>query len=158
MGNPGSARGNATPAVVTRPAGVDDSVRHSIKVAFATMRRELEVALRVLGMTVPQWRALDYVQKKPGLAHSDLVLCLEIEAPSVTSLVDGMERKGWMRRERCDDDGRVKRLYVTPRGRRMLEAASGAIEPIDRRMTGSLSAAEAATLRRLLTRVTESLH
>jgi DNA-binding MarR family transcriptional regulator len=140
------------------PDPENDTIRHWLKLAFVTMRRELDASMRTLGLTMPQWRALDTLRKKPGITHTDLVSCLEIEAPSVTSLVDGMERKGWVRRERSEDDARVKRLFITPRGRRILETASAAIEPIDLRMSATLSAVESATLKRLLSRIIDGLH
>jgi DNA-binding MarR family transcriptional regulator len=82
------------------------------------MRREIDAALGSSGMTLTQWRALGVLRKTPGATHSHLVRELEIEAPSVTSLIDGMERKGWVRRERSTRDARVKQLFLTQRGRR----------------------------------------
>src|SRR5271157_2531786 len=78
----------------------DDSLSHWVKLAFMTMRREMESSLRASGLTLTQWRALGVLLHTPGPTHSDLVKQLEIEAPSVTSLVNGMERKGWVRQER----------------------------------------------------------
>jgi len=68
----------------------------------------------------------------------------------VTSLVDGMERKGWVKRTRSTEDARVKRLSLTPQGRRLIEDAHEAMAPIEERMAATLTASEQATLRRLL--------
>jgi DNA-binding MarR family transcriptional regulator len=83
---------------------------------------------------------------------------LEIEAPSVTSLVNGMERKGWVKRTRSTADARVKRLSLTPRGRRLIEDAREAMEPIEKRMSATLSASDQATLKLLLRTMVEGLH
>jgi MarR family transcriptional regulator, transcriptional regulator for hemolysin len=84
-----------------------ETLTHWIKLAFMTMRREIDAALGGSGMTLTQWRALGILRQAPGATHSHLVEQLEIEAPSVTSLVDGMEKKGWVKRERSAADARV---------------------------------------------------
>jgi DNA-binding MarR family transcriptional regulator len=136
----------------------DDSLSHWVKLAFTTMRRELDASLREAGLTVPQWRALGVLLQKPGATHSDLVRQLEIEAPSVTSLVNGMQRKGWVRQERSETDARAKRLYLTPSGRRTLGTARSSCAPVQDRMEGTLPAAERAALKRLLRNVIDGMH
>ena len=136
----------------------DDTLSHWVKLAFMTMRRENEACLRRSGMTVTQWRALGVLLHTPGATHSDLMRHLEIEAPSVTSLVNGMERKGWVKRTRSTADARVKRLSLTLHGRRLIEDAREAMAPIERRMTATLSASEHATLKRLLRTMIEGMH
>jgi MarR family transcriptional regulator, transcriptional regulator for hemolysin len=134
-----------------------DSLSHWVKLAFITMRRELDSTLRRSGMTLTQWRALGLLLHKPGTTHSELVQQLDIEAPSVTSLVNGMERKGWVRQSRAAADARVKRLFLTASGRRLIEEASEATAPIEDRMAATLSAGERATLKRLLRTMVEGM-
>jgi DNA-binding MarR family transcriptional regulator len=117
----------------------------------------MEASLRSSGMTLTQWRALGLLLHEPGATHSDLVRRLEIEAPSVTSLVNGMERRGWVKRTRSTADARVKRLALTARGRRLIEEAAEAMGPIEKRMASSLSAGERATLKRLLRTMVEGM-
>jgi DNA-binding MarR family transcriptional regulator len=121
------------------------------------MRREMEASLRRSGLTVTQWRALGVLLHDPGATHSDLMRQLEIEAPSVTSLVNGMERKGWVKRTRSSSDARVKRLSLTPHGRGMIEDVQEAMQPIEARMASTLSASEQATLKRLLRTMVERM-
>ncbi len=139
------------------PDSDSETLSHWVKLAFMAMRRETDAALRRSGMTLTQWRALGMLLHNPGMTHSELVQKLEIEAPSVTSLVNGMERRGWVRRARSAGDARVKQLYLTPRGRRLIEEARGLTAPVEHRMTATLSAGERATLRRLLRTMVEGM-
>jgi DNA-binding MarR family transcriptional regulator len=139
------------------PGTEEDTLHYWVKLAFMTMRRELEASLRARAMTVTQWRALGVILRQPGATHSDLMRHLEIEAPSVTSLVDGMERNGWVKRTRSTADARVKRLSLTARGRRMIEEAGEAMGPIEERMAGTLSAGDRLTLKRLLRTMIEGM-
>jgi DNA-binding MarR family transcriptional regulator len=134
-----------------------DTLTHWVKLAFSAMRREIEASLRRSGMTVTQWRALGVLLHAPGATPSDLVRRLEIEAPSVTSLVNGMDRKGWVKRTRSTADARVKRLYLTARGRRLIEQAHEAMAPVEERMAATLTAHEQATLKRLLRTMVEGM-
>jgi DNA-binding MarR family transcriptional regulator len=135
----------------------DDTVGRWVKLAFAAMRREMDASLRASGMTLTQWRSLGMLLHHPGMTHSELVLHLEIEAPSVTSLVNGMERKGWVKRTRSTTDARVKRLFLTPRGKRLIEEARRATAPVEDRMAATLSEEERATLKRLLRVIVEGM-
>jgi DNA-binding MarR family transcriptional regulator len=145
------------PETKALPESNDDTLHSWVKLAFVTMRRDMEASVRKSGMTITQWRALGMILHKPGATHSDLMRQLEIEAPSVTSLVNGMERNGWVKRTRSTADARVKRLSLTSRGRRMIEAAGEAMGPIEDRMTATLSAGELATLKRLLRTMIEGM-
>ncbi len=135
----------------------DDSLSYWVKLAFTTMRRGLDASLRDAGLTVPQWRALGFLLHRPGATHSELVRQLEIEAPSVTSLVNGMQRKGWVRQERSQTDARAKRLYLTAAGKRATLEARSACSPVQNRVEELLPAGERAELKRLLRALIERM-
>ncbi len=140
------------------PTGLNpDSLSYWVKAAYFTMRREMENALRDQGLTLTQWRALGALFHEPGMTHSNLVRKLDVEAPSVTSLVSGLQRRGWIRQERSSSDARVKLLFLTPRGRRVIEGAGSACGPVLRRMEVCLPEAERASLKQLLRDVVEGL-
>jgi DNA-binding MarR family transcriptional regulator len=145
------------PAKSTSQEWNGDSLNYWVKHAFMAMRREMDASLRSKGMTITQWRALGVILHTPGATHSDLMQRLEIEAPSVTSLVNGMERKGWVKRTRSTSDARVKRLSLTAQGRRLIEVAGESMGPVEQRMAATLSASEQATLKRLLQTMVEGM-
>jgi DNA-binding MarR family transcriptional regulator len=133
------------------------TVGHLVKLAYVAMRREMDASVRKAGITTTQWQALGVLYHKPGLTHSELVDHMGIEPPSVTSLVNGMERKGWIKRERSDVDARVKRLHLTQRGRRLIESLRKATEPVERRMVAALTDNERDFLKSLLRTLVDSL-
>ncbi len=147
-----------TPVARSRvPSTSDESLSNLVKLAFMTMRREMNACLRDTGLTATQWRALSLVAHRPGTTHSDLVRELEIEPPSVTSLVNGMERRGWVRQQRSASDARVKKLFLTPAGRRIIQAARAGFSPVEARMESALPRTESAALRRLLKAMIEAM-
>jgi DNA-binding MarR family transcriptional regulator len=51
----------------------------------------------------------------------ELAAAEQVRPPTMTRIVQGLEAEGLVRRERDADDGRVRRLHVTARGRRVVQ-------------------------------------
>ena len=73
------------------------------------------------GLTVPQFRALVRVEKTGTL--TDVAAFLGVTLPSASRLVSGLVNKGYLEREECLEDRRVRNLTLTPRGERAMKDA-----------------------------------
>jgi MarR family transcriptional regulator for hemolysin len=124
-----------------------------LKIVYTALRRELERLARDAGLTAAQWSALGVLLHFPGATNSDLEQILLVERPSVTSLIKGMERRGWVMRADDPDDGRSKRFFLTETGRQLAERTRSFAEEADRRVLGVLSDQQTAQLRALLAEV-----
>lgn len=69
-----------------------------------------------LDLTVRQLRALNLVAVAPGMTSQDLAQRLDVSAPTASGLVDRLVEKGVMERRHDAEDGRLRRLYLTPLG------------------------------------------
>lgn len=127
-----------------------------LKIAYTTLRRELERMTRQAGLTQAQWSALGILYHFPGSTNSDLERILLIERPSVTSLIKGMERRGWVARKDDPQDARSKRFYLTESGKALAEETRSLAELADRHVLGALTDDERAQLRKLLEKVIRS--
>lgn len=127
-----------------------------VKIVYTALRRELERLAREAGLTASQWSALGVLYHFPGCTNSDLEAILLIERPSVTSLIQGMEKKGWVLRAADAQDGRAKRIYLTESGKALAEQTRSFAELADRKVLGALDEAEREELRRLLAKVIRS--
>ncbi|KUG28260.1 transcriptional regulator, marr family [hydrocarbon metagenome] len=117
-------------------------------------RRFHEAGLRV---TMEQWRALSHLYDREGLTQNELSALLFQEKTSVSRLLTGMQRRGYVTRGSHDRDGRCNRLLITDTGREVLEKG-GAVARL------TLYAAEAEvppdeleTCRRVLSRIMHNL-
>ena len=61
-------------------------------------------------------RALIELVKARGIAQGELAGLLGLEKSTVSRLATGLERKGWVRRGRDEDNQRYVRLYLTAEG------------------------------------------
>jgi DNA-binding MarR family transcriptional regulator len=83
--------------------------------------RRLRVEDKVMGLSAPRASALSVIVFRGPVTMSRLAAAEQVRPPTVTRLVDGLERRGLVRRVSHVDDGRVQLVEATPAGRRLLE-------------------------------------
>lgn len=65
------------------------------------------------GLSGSQLWALWQISARPGLRVAELAEALHIQPSTASNLLDKLERRGLVRRERRDADSRVVRLFLT---------------------------------------------
>lgn len=78
---------------------------------------------RAEGLTVPQFRALLYVDRMPGASLSEVAEYLGLTLPSTSTLVDGLVARELLLRQSAQEDRRRMTLNLTIEGKSQLEAA-----------------------------------
>jgi DNA-binding MarR family transcriptional regulator len=78
---------------------------------------------------------------------------LALSAPNLTLLLDRLQQRDLLRRERNLADRRSHNIVLTPAGRALSEEAAAAAGPMERELDDRLSAAERAMLLELLRKV-----
>jgi len=78
-------------------------------------------------ITVEQWRALIPLFKSDGLTQGRLCELLSQEKTGVSRLVAALERRGLVRREFSKEDRRVKYIYITDKGRDLVDVTVGMV-------------------------------
>lgn len=121
-----------------------------IKTSYITLRRELEELLRPTGLTHTQWSALGVIRHFPGIIPSQLELILMIERSSVTSLLNGLEKKGLILRKDHPEDGRYKQIYLTEEGMRLEEETRDFARQVEEIVKQGMTEEEFETLKSLL--------
>lgn len=77
------------------------------------------------------------------------------QAPGITRLLDRLEKKGLVKRERCASDRRQVLCEITPRGLALLEELDEPVARAEREFMGALSAGDLRTLIRALQAIRE---
>jgi len=75
----------------------------------------------------------------------------------VSSLLQGLERRGLVERRSEDGDERRKRVYVTPAGEDLIAGFDEALLAADEKILAPLDEDERTTLHTLLTKITAEL-
>jgi DNA-binding MarR family transcriptional regulator len=130
----------------------------SILVAAERLRRSITRVVEPFGVTHQQYNVLRILRG----VHPNPLPTLEIgdrmieSTPGVTRLLDRLESKGWVRRERCIADRRQVHCRITPAGLALLEQLDPAIDLIDDRLAEVLDPQEIDSLVSLLDEVIEA--
>lgn len=86
-----------------------------------------------------------------ALAPKRLARGLAVTAPNLTLLLDRLQQRGLIQREKNPEDGRSQHIVLSAAGRRVAQDAAAAAVPMERELQeGSLTRAEHAMLIELL--------
>lgn len=110
--------GHYDPATYTR----DESVGFLIGAVRARLVGSADTALEPLGLTLAQWVALISIRDGAGTA-ADTCRAVGCDTGSMTRMLDRLEEKALLRRERSTTDRRVVHLMLTPTGEAMAKRA-----------------------------------
>ena len=121
--------------------------------AFWRMKGAFE---RETGVSAGTWFTLELLAREDGMSQGELSQRFDVDPSRVTRLSKRLEREGMIRRERDQGDNRVIRMYLTEKGRGLIEALSDRRERFDQRIGALLSPKELEELRRMLGVLAES--
>lgn len=93
---------------------------------LARLARLAEQTCQSTGISLPQYRLLVCVSGRPQRA-SELAASVGVSRPTLTSLVDGLEQAGLLKRVPVPTDRRGISLELTPRGREATARAERAL-------------------------------
>lgn len=118
----------------------------------ALSRRNFEAMLDPHGITATQYNVLRILRGAgtAGIPTLDVADRLVEQAPGITRLLDRLEAKGLVRRERCAEDRRRVLCWATPKGLRLLDALDAPVDATENEQMSPLSDAEKRELIRLL--------
>jgi MarR family transcriptional regulator, 2-MHQ and catechol-resistance regulon repressor len=125
--------------------------------AHAAVTRELSARLEAgHGLTLSDFDVLVQLYFAEGhrLRRIDLARQVLLTASGITRLLDGLERAGWVGKERCDSDARVTYAVLTEAGlERFEKARESHMADIDELFSSRFTPRECEALRELLGRL-----
>jgi DNA-binding MarR family transcriptional regulator len=80
-----------------------------------------EARAEAIALTLPQCKALVRLEKSEGASQKELAQLADVDAMSMVRIVDHMERDRLIERRLDPADRRARRLYLTDKGRALLE-------------------------------------
>ncbi|WP_433617620.1 MarR family winged helix-turn-helix transcriptional regulator [Dactylosporangium sp. CA-139114] len=113
--------------------------------------------IRARELSFAQAFALGYLVRSPGAIQRDLQKMTRTSAASVSSLLQGLERRGLVERRTEGGDERSKRVYATPAGAELIAGFDAAMAATEETILAPLDQAERDALHALLTKITSVL-
>ncbi|MEU5274592.1 MarR family winged helix-turn-helix transcriptional regulator [Streptomyces hygroscopicus] len=120
-------------------------------------RKNGEDWIRERGLSHEQSATLVYLVQNPGSIQRDIAQMSRTSAASVSSLLQGLERRGLVERRTERGNERSKRVYATPAGSELVAGFDTAMTTVEETILAPLDQAERAALQALLTKITADL-
>lgn len=95
------------------------------------MKRALESRLSEYNITASQYIVLAQLDDEDGISLSQLGERLDFDNPTITGVVDRMERHGLVVRRRVADDRRVINVFLTTKGANLLSTIEDVADEIN---------------------------
>jgi len=132
----------------------DNPLRQMVR-TFGLIERVMQPYFSRFGISGSQWGVLRNLQRAEQSGQGDLRVSelsdrLLIRPPSVTGLIDRLERSKLVQRYASGEDSRVRHIRLTAAGRRLMDRILAQHEEQVKKVLAGLSAAEQAELYRLL--------
>ena len=107
----------------------NNQFRKSELYSFITGKASTAIARRLqkkfnqagLKLTIEQWSVLYQLWKEDGISQQQLCHATFRDKPSITRLVDNLERLNLVKRSSSADDRRKKMVYLTPEAKSLQE-------------------------------------
>ena len=120
-------------------------------------RNAANVALQGVELHVGQEMVLFHLTNEDGLTQTQLAERMCIEAPTLTRMLQRMEREDIIKRLADSDDARVSRVYLTEHARSLQPRIQECWMDLEQQTLAGLTQEERLLLRRLLLQVRSNL-
>jgi DNA-binding MarR family transcriptional regulator len=120
-------------------------------------RKAGEDWIRARDLSHEQGFVLGYLAQNPGAIQRDIAQVSRTSAASVSSLLQGLERRGLVERRTEGGNERSKRVYATPEGNELIAGFGAAMSAADDTILAPLDETERTTLHALLIKITAQL-
>ncbi|MEQ1645292.1 MAG: MarR family transcriptional regulator [Pyrinomonadaceae bacterium] len=111
---------------------------------------EFARSLKARSISVAEWVVLSRIAHELGITSSKLTDGLNLTRGAISKIVEKLESKGLVSRESIEGDARVKELYLTDKGTKLLPQLVKIADDNDRRFFEGLTDSEQQILRKVL--------
>ena len=139
---------------------VDNAIGFWIQRVYQSTRNEMYRLFREEGgedITPEQWMVLIRLWERDERTQHDLCDATSRDAPTMSRIVDGMERRHLLSRRAHPDDGRVRVIHLTRKGRELEKKLVPIAKKIVARLVRNIADADLDTTRATLKRMFENL-
>lgn len=120
-------------------------------------RKAAEDWARARDLTPEQAFVIGYLAQNPGPIQREIAKVSRTSAASVSSLIQGLERRGLVERRSESGDERRKRVYTTAAGEELIAGFEEAMTAAETSILAPLDDQEKETLHALLSKITAEL-
>jgi DNA-binding MarR family transcriptional regulator len=130
----------------------DQPLGFLVRRLMARLRPQAAMALRPLGLGLPEFVCLRILDEDPGRTSAELARHTHVTAQAMNQVLQGLQDIGLVTRPATAPSGRALPAQLTRKGSALLKRAEAAIGDADEQLLAHLGPAERRQLKRLLYR------
>jgi MarR family transcriptional regulator, organic hydroperoxide resistance regulator len=146
----GSVALKASRQTASRGRFIDGYLAYLLARASHQVSREFHRELKPYGLTVLEWRVLATLEGSDGCSLGEVAEAVLFKQPTITKLIDRMERDGWVKRLPATGDRRRIRIVMTERGHTVVGELLAKAKQHEATCLGSYAPDEIENLKRIL--------
>lgn len=126
---------------------------YQMKRTFNVIQTDLSKTLKPFDLRMLTYTALVLIVDNPGLRQSQLAEAMDIERPNLVLIVDELERRELIVRDRLPNDRRAYALKVTTAGRQLYEKTIAAVKAHEEKILDGIDPVSLATAMDVMRRI-----
>jgi DNA-binding MarR family transcriptional regulator len=154
-------RGSDLDAITTAPGDdgdigeIKEILGFHIRLAHGTVYRHFSETFTDIDLTQKQVSVLWLVDDHPGIAQTDLAQRLRMDRATTMAIINRLQARHFLRRDKSPTDGRKQALFLEPEGTNVLAKAKDAIRAHEGWLKARFTAKEVTQLVEMLARIHE---
>ncbi len=149
----GHARTNGAGEEAIDYGPLADWVGFNLRLAQAAAFQAFARTAKEIGSRPGRFATLVLIGRNPGISQTALSRANGRDKSTLTPVLNDLERRGLIKRQRTRSDQRVYRLTLTPAGRRLLHQLVACARRHERRLDRIIGSAEQPEFLRILKRI-----
>jgi DNA-binding MarR family transcriptional regulator len=138
-------------------AGFDSSIGYVLRDTYRGFSRALQSKISPHGVSIGQWYFLRVLWDEDGLTQRELSQRVGMMEPTTVTALNGMERRGYVKRVRNAKDRRKINIYLTDKGRALRAKLLPFVPEINRVATRGIADADLERMKSLLAAMKKNL-
>ena len=136
---------------------IDQPFSYLIRSIGIKMKNKADKSLSEFSLNSQQGHTIGYISSNEGIIQKDLATFFNKREASITSMLQGLEKKGFIERRIPENNEREKRVYILPKGKELVESFDKEFQEIENDLTKCLTDDEIQTLLQLLTKINNNV-
>ncbi len=117
----------------------EESVGYQLKRVQHALRAQMDNTLREMGLTTPQYAALNAIEEKPGLSGNKIARQCFVTPQTMNLILTNLESVGLIVRHPHPEYGRILQSYLTPLGESRLQESHQRVYAIEENMVADFN-------------------
>jgi MarR family transcriptional repressor of mepA len=123
------------------------------------LKKRADESIKELGLNAQQGKVIDYIYQNQNnhIIQKDLADRFHLRGASITSMLQGLEQKGFIERKIPAHNERQKNIYVLPKAIELIEDFQDSFQKVEEEIVQVLTEEEKQILKEMLIKINERL-